>query len=99
VEVREHSIGEHEQNHSAYHVEGGNSQPQNAQQMNVPPHSPRPQLHRHHGADNLLTAHAAKRLSRLHRRAASIAEHGFLRPIRRLKLLPHNKPCATANVG
>jgi hypothetical protein len=66
------------QDHTADRGERRQRQPQQAHQPEMLLHASGTALHERHWSDDLLAALAAKRLTWLYCRAASIAEHEFL---------------------
>jgi hypothetical protein len=79
LEVGEQSIRNHKKDHGTHRVECGERQPEQSEQPNMLLHASRARLRQRDWTDDLLAALAAKRLTRLHHCAASIAEHEFLR--------------------
>src|SRR5437879_5976197 len=88
VAACEQRVGNDVEDHASNGVQRRNSQPENAEQVNVFLHAPAASLHRNHRTDDLLAAAAAECLPSLHRDTTSVAEHDFL---------PHRSvtPCAS----
>src|ERR1700722_4118905 len=73
-------VGQDIKDDSSDGVEGGKGQPENTEQVKVRLHAAGTLVQGHHWSDDLLSALAAECLSGLHRGAACIAKHLFLRP-------------------